>query len=93
MVIKTEYNIPVSPPAVYKYETQSLDEFACALALGAEVTRVDKDSDPRFFTFYLNASFDMEKMRLALASKTLEINAYNLCDAIRRAKAIIHRRL
>lgn len=76
----------------YEYKTQSLDEFACALALGAEVVSVDRDSDPRFYTFNLRGKFDMEKMRLELASRTLTINAYSLCDALRRAKAVIHRR-
>lgn len=77
---------------IFEYKTQSLDEFACALALGAEVIAVDRETDPRFFTFNLRGKFDMEKMRLSLASKTLEINAYALCDAMRRAKAVIHRK-
>ena len=75
----------------YEYKTQSLDEFSVALALGAEVVEVDRQTDPRFFTFHLRSGFDMEDMRLRLASKTLEINAYALCDAMRRAKSVIHR--
>ena len=80
------------PPKIYELDTQSLDEFSCALALGAEVVKVDRESDLRFFTFSLRAKFDLEVMRLALASRTLEVNAYALCDAIRRAKSIIHRK-
>lgn len=76
----------------YEYKTQSLDEFAVALALGAEVIEVDKTTDARFFTFSLKAAFDMEATMLALASRTLEINAYLLCDALRRAKNLIHKR-
>lgn len=75
----------------YEYKTQSLDEFACALALGAEVIEVDRITDGRFFTFHLKGVFDMEQMRLSLASKTLDINAYALCDAMRRAKSVIHK--
>lgn len=74
----------------YEYKTQSMDEFAVALALGAEVVGVDKTT--RFFTFSLKATFDMEVTMLALASRKLEVNAYNLCDALRRAKSLIHRR-
>ena len=76
----------------YEYKTQSLDEFACALALGAEVVKVDRDTDQRFFTFSLTGEFDIEKAMLSLASKTLEINAYLLCDAMRRCKSIVHRK-
>lgn len=77
---------------IYTYKTQSLDEFACALALGAEVVNVDRLTDTRFFTFEITGNFDIEKSMLALASKTLEINAYALCDALRRAKSLVHRR-
>ena len=76
----------------YEYKTQSLDEFAVALSLGAEVLWVDKTTDSRFYTFGLKAEFDMEKTMLALASRTLTVNAYGLCDALRRAKSIVHRR-
>jgi hypothetical protein len=76
----------------YEYKTQSLDEFSVALALGAEVVEVDRETDPRFFEFHLKAKFDMEKMKLSLASKTLTVNAYDLCEAMRRAKSIIHRK-
>lgn len=76
----------------YEYRTQSLDEFSVALALGAEVVEVDRETDTRFFTFKLRANFDMEEMRLSLASKTLLVNAYALCDALRRCKSLIHKR-
>lgn len=76
----------------YTYETKSLDEFAVALALGAEVVSVDRKGDDRFFTFHLRGDFDMEKVSLQLASKTLQINAYDLCEALRRAKSIVHSR-
>jgi hypothetical protein len=76
----------------YDYKTQSLDEFAVALALGAEIVEVDRKTDERFFTFLLKGNFDIQKSMLSLASKTLEINAYALCDALRRAKSLIHRR-
>ena len=77
---------------VYEYKTQSLDEFAVALALGAEIAEVDRKTDERFFTFSLKGNFDIQKTMLSLASKTLEVNAYALCDALRRAKSLIHRR-
>ena len=76
----------------YEYKTQSLDEFAIALALGAEVVEVDRSTE-RFFTFSLRGDFDMESTMLSLASRTLTINAYALCDALRRAKSLVHRRL
>jgi len=76
----------------YEYKTQSLDEFAIALALGAEVVEVDRSTE-RFFTFSLRGNFDMESTMLSLASRTLTINAYALCDALRRAKSLVHRRL
>jgi hypothetical protein len=74
------------------YRTKSLDEFAVALALNAEVVGVDRASDDRFFTFILKCDFDMEKIALQLASRTLVINAYDLCEALRRAKSVIHQR-
>lgn len=77
---------------IYEYETQSLDEFSVALALGAEVVKIDRETDIRFFTFTLKGKFDIESTMLSLASKTLEINAFLLCEALRRAKAVIHRR-
>ena len=76
----------------HTYKTQSLDEFAVALALGAEVVGMEKTTDSRFFTFNLKANFDMGTTMLSLASRTLEMNAYDLCSAIRRAKNLIHRR-
>ena len=81
-----------SEEKTFKYETKSLDDFAVALALGAEVVSVDRKDDDRFFTFHLKASFDIEKMALQLASKTLTVNAYDLCEALRRAKSIVHNR-
>lgn len=75
----------------YTYETKSLDTLATLLALGAEVTKIDKETDQRFFTFYLESkTVDLEKQALALASKTLVVNAYELLDAYRRSKSIIH---
>jgi len=76
----------------FEYKTQSLDEFAVALAMGAEVVNVDRNTDERFFTFSLKGDFDIEQTMLKLASKTLDINAYALCDALRRAKSLIHRK-
>ena len=75
----------------YTYETKSLDEFAVLMALGAEVVHVDRITDPRFFKFSLRSDvIDLEKKALELASKTLEINAYQLCDAMRRCKSVVH---
>lgn len=82
----------ITEEKTYTYETKSLDEFAVALALGAEVVSVDRKDDDRFFTFHLRSDFDMEKIALQLASKTLKINAYDLCEALRRAKSIVHSR-
>lgn len=78
---------------IHKYETKSLDEFAVLLSLGAEVVKVDRVSDPKFYKFYLTSEkVDMEKAALSLASKTLDVNAYELCEAMRRCKSIIHSR-
>lgn len=76
----------------YEYRTKSLDEFAVALAMGAEVVAVDRVSDDRFFTFTLRGDFDIEGIALQLASRTLQINAYDLCEALRRAKSVVHNR-
>jgi hypothetical protein len=84
--------ITITEEKTYEYKTQSLDEFAVSLALGAEIVGVDRLTDPRFFTFNIKATFDVEKSMLSLASKTLDVNAYALCDAMRRAKSLIHRR-
>ena len=76
----------------FTYKTKSLDEFAVALALGAEATGVKREKpDDKFLTFYLQADFDINEIALQLASRTLKINAYDLCDAMRRAKAVVHR--
>lgn len=77
---------------VFSYRTRSLDEFAVALSLGAEVVGVERKDDDRFFTFHLRGDFDMEKIALQLASRTLVVNAYDLCEALRRAKSIVHSR-
>lgn len=77
----------------YRYDTKSLDEFTVLLALGANLTKVDRLTDTRFYTFSLESeTIDLEKKTLELASKTLEINAYQLLDAGRRAKSVIHSR-
>lgn len=77
----------------YEYETKSLDEFAVALSIGAEITKVDRVKDPKFYTFYLkHETIDIEKIALQLASRTLTVNAYELCEAMRRAKSVIHSR-
>jgi hypothetical protein len=77
---------------VYKYKTRSLDEFAVALAKGAKVTGVERKADDRFFTFHLESNFDMEEVAMQLASRTLVVNAYDLCEALRRAKSLVHSR-
>lgn len=76
----------------YKYETKSLDEFAVLLSMGAEVVNVDRVTDTRFYKFTLAGSWDMEKTTLEFASKKLKINAYELCEAMRRCKSIVHSR-
>lgn len=77
---------------VFKYETKSLDEFAVLLSLGAEVVSVDRLTDSKFYRFSLSSGWDMEKKTLELASRTLQVNAYDLCEAMRRAKSVIHSR-
>ena len=84
---------------IYEFETKSLDDLSVCLALGAEVVKVDRNSDARFFTFYLRGDFDMEAVSLQLASKTLKvcvgdrvIDAYDLLEAVRRAKSVVHQR-
>lgn len=77
----------------YRSKTKSIDEFAIALALGAEVTGKKKeDADERFFTFYLQAEFDIEQIWLEHASKKLCVNTVDFCEAMRRAKACVHSR-
>lgn len=76
----------------FKYETKSLDEFAVLLSLGAEVVSVDRLTDSKFYRFSLSSGWDMEKKTLELASRTLQVNAYDLCEAMRRAKSVIHSR-
>lgn len=82
----------VTEQITYKHSTQSLDEFALALALGAEIVEVDRLTDPRFFTFHLKGNFNIEEATLALASKSIKVNAHDLFDAMRRAKSVVHRR-
>lgn len=75
----------------FKSKTKSLDEFAVALALGAVVTGKKREQeDDRFYTFFLQADFDIDAKWLEHASKTLCINSVDLCDAMRRAKSVVH---
>lgn len=74
-----------------KYSTQSIYPAACVLALGAEIVGVKRESpEDRFLTFIFQGSFDMEAVALKLASKTLEVNAYELLEAYGRLKTLIH---
>lgn len=74
-----------------KYSTKSIDSAACVMALGARIVGVKREKEEdRFFTFIFEASFDMEKVALDLASKTLTINAADLLDANKRMKSVIH---
>jgi hypothetical protein len=91
MIMDTKLeNKPENKP--FKGKTKSLDEFAVALALGAEVTGVQRVDDDKFLTFHLQSTFDIEQAWLSLASKTLTVNAADFCEAYRRAKAITHTR-
>lgn len=77
----------------FTYETKSLDDLAVALALGAEVVDVVRERpDDRFFTFHLRGPFDIKTIALQLASRTLTINAYDVLEANRRAKSLVHSR-
>lgn len=75
---------------VSHYETRSLDELAVLLALGAEVVKVDRVSDPRFYKFYLEGEQDLERQALSFTSRKLMVNAADLLDARRRANSIVH---
>jgi hypothetical protein len=77
---------------IFTYETKSLDDLAVALAMGAEVVDVVRKPEDRFFTFHLKGSFDIKAVALKLASRTLELNAYDVLEANRRAKSIVHSR-
>jgi hypothetical protein len=77
---------------VFTYQTKSLDDLAVALAMGAEVVDVVREAGDRFFTFHLKGSFDIKAVALKLASRTLEMNAYDVLEANRRAKSIVHSR-
>lgn len=82
----------MQPEQTYTHSTQSLDELILALALGAEIDRVDRVTDPRFFTFFLKGVFDIEAATLKLASKSIKVDAHDMLDAMKRAKSVIHRR-
>lgn len=74
-----------------KYSTKSIYPAACVLALGAEIVGVKKEKpDDKFLTFMFTGTFDMDEVALKLASKTLEINAYELLEAYGRLKSLIH---
>lgn len=75
---------------VFTYETRSLDDAAVALALGAEVYDMKREVGERFFTFYLRGGFDIKSVALQLASRTLKINAYDVLEANRRIKSLVH---
>lgn len=78
---------------IYKHETKSMYELAVCLALGAQIDKVDRVTDVRFFKFFLSSkTVDLEQACLKLASKTLEINAYDLLEAYSRAKSVVHAR-
>jgi len=76
----------------FKEKTKSLDQFAVALALGAEVTGVQRTEGDKFLTFHVQADFDIEAAWLSHTSKTLMVNSSDFCEAYRRAKAITHER-
>lgn len=79
------------PKDTNKYQTKSIDSAACVMALGAKIVGVKREKeDDRFLTFIFEASFDMEKIALELASKTLTVNAADLLDANKRMKSVIH---
>lgn len=79
---------------VKKYSTKSIDSAACVMAKGARIVGVKREKeDDRFLTFIFESSFDMEKIALELASKTLVINAADLLDANKRLKSLIHQTL
>lgn len=74
-----------------KYSTKSIDSAACVMALGARIVGVKREEkEDRFLTFLFEGNFDMEKIALELASKTLTLNAYELLEAARRLKSIVH---
>jgi hypothetical protein len=76
-----------------KYSTKSIDSAACVMALGARIVGVKREKEEdRFLTFMFEADFDMESASLQLASETLMINAYKLCESMRRLKSLIHSR-
>lgn len=75
---------------VYTYRTKSLDVFSVALAMGAEITGVKREEGDRFLTFILRADFDIEQVAFKHESKTLEVNSFDLCEAMRRAKSVCH---
>lgn len=80
-------------PTVYKHETKSMYELAVCLAFGARVVKVDRETDRKFYKFWLESdTVDLEKKTLELASRTLQVNAYDLLEAYGRAKSIVHSR-
>lgn len=79
------------PKESTKYSTKSIDSAACVMALGARIVGVKREKEEdRFLTFLFESNFDMEKTALELASKTLTINAYDLLEAARRLKSVVH---
>lgn len=74
-----------------KYSTKSIDSAACVMALGARIVGVRREKpEDRFLTFIFEGEFDMEGVALQLASKSLSINAYDLLEAARRLKSVVH---
>lgn len=74
-----------------KYSTKSIGTASCVMALGARIVGVKREQeDDRFLTFMFEATFDMDKIALEFASKTLTINAVDLLDAYGRMKSVIH---
>lgn len=79
------------PKESTKYSTKSIDSAACVMALGARIVGVKREKEEdRFLTFFFESNFDMEKIALDLASKVLTVNAYELLEAARRLKSLVH---
>lgn len=74
-----------------KYSTKSIDSAACVMALGARIVGAKREKEEdKFLTFIFEGEFDMEATALQLASKTLTVNAYDLLEAARRLKSVVH---
>ena len=87
----------------HEWGTSTLGLAAAAISLGAKYSRADK-SDKRRIIFYLTVPedktgldryfgkyrFNFEEVETAWMNRTLEVNAYEIVNALQDLKSVIH---